>query len=88
MPAAVPPKKIRLICPKDPGEDMEEPGQAFLNYRRQGGFRTSPLPDFFIGAHAQDKGYALLTRAKGRYGSYFPTVTLICPSCPWQGKTT
>lgn len=53
--------------------------QAFLNYRRQGGVRTSPLPDFFIGAHAQDKGYTLLTRDKGRYGSYFPTVTLICP---------
>lgn len=52
---------------------------AFLKYRRQGGVRTSPLPDFFIGAHAQNKGYALLTRDVARYRSYFPTVQLICP---------
>ncbi len=30
-------------------------GKAFLDYRRRGGKRTSPLPDFFIGAHAQSQ---------------------------------
>ena len=27
-------------------------GKCFLAYRRRGGRRTSPLPDFYIGAHA------------------------------------
>ena len=27
-------------------------GQAFRRYRRRGGSRLAPLPDFFIGAHA------------------------------------
>lgn len=27
-------------------------GKSFLLYRRRGGLRTSPLPDFYIGAHA------------------------------------
>lgn len=53
--------------------------KAFVAYRRQGGRKTSPLPDFFIGAQAQASGYALLTRDKGRYQTYFPSVTLLCP---------
>src|ERR1700759_732898 len=27
-------------------------GKSFLAYRRRGGMKQSPLPDFFIGAHA------------------------------------
>jgi predicted nucleic acid-binding protein len=53
--------------------------KAFLKYRRQGGTKTAPLPDFFIGAHAQVLGIAILTRDAGRYTSYFPNVQLICP---------
>jgi predicted nucleic acid-binding protein len=53
--------------------------KAFLAYRLRGGTKTSPLPDFFIGAHAQAAGHALLTRDKARYETYFPTVPLICP---------
>src|SRR5215510_11354987 len=37
-------------------------GKCFLRYRRQGGERRSPLPDFYIGAHAAVRGLALLTR--------------------------
>lgn len=54
-------------------------GKVFLAYRRQGGSRRSPLPDFFIGAHAAVRGYDLLTRDPRGFRSYFPTVTIIAP---------
>ncbi|MEW9528793.1 type II toxin-antitoxin system VapC family toxin [Microbispora sp. NPDC049125] len=54
-------------------------GKAFLTYRRRGGGKTSPLPDFFIGAHAAVRDYRLLTRDAARYRSYFPTVDLLTP---------
>ncbi len=31
-------------------------GKSFLEYRRRGGTKRSPLPDFFIGAHAAVAG--------------------------------
>jgi hypothetical protein len=54
-------------------------GKAFLDYRRRGGTKTSPLPDFYIGAHAAVRQYRLLTRDATRYRTYFPTVELIAP---------
>lgn len=54
-------------------------GKAFLQYRRARGGRTSPLSDFYIGAHAAIDGMALLTRDAGRYRTYYPSVELICP---------
>ena len=54
-------------------------GKAFLHYRRRGGERASPLPDFYIGAHAAVRGYRILTRDAARYRTYFPTVALIAP---------
>lgn len=54
-------------------------GKAFADYRRRGGHRRSPLPDFFIGAHAAVAGFQLLTRDASRYRAYFPTVKLIVP---------
>ena len=54
--------------------------QAFLRYRREGGPRRSPLPDFYIGAHAQTARLALLTRDAARYRSYFPKLRLIAPA--------
>jgi len=54
-------------------------GKAYREYRRRGGVRTSPLPDFFIGAHAAVGELALLTRDAGRYRRYFPTVRVIAP---------
>jgi predicted nucleic acid-binding protein len=54
-------------------------GKAFLRYRRRGGKRIRPLPDFFIGAHAAIAQHRLLTRDPRRYRTYFPTVELIAP---------
>jgi predicted nucleic acid-binding protein len=54
-------------------------GRAFVEYRRRGGGKRSPLPDFFIGAHAAVEGLRLLTRDPARIRTYFPTVELIAP---------
>jgi len=53
--------------------------QAFMAYRRGDGAKRSPLPDFYIGAHAQVENLRLLTRDTTRYRTYFPKVTLIVP---------
>jgi predicted nucleic acid-binding protein len=54
-------------------------GRAFQQYRRGGGTRRSPMPDFYIGAHAAIAGFDLLTRDASRYRQYFPTVKVIAP---------
>lgn len=54
-------------------------GKSFVTYRRKGGTKRSPLPDFFIGAHAAVAGYSLMTRDATRYRSYFPKLSLIAP---------
>jgi predicted nucleic acid-binding protein len=54
-------------------------GKAFLRYRRGGGEKRSPMPDFYIGAHAAITGYRLLTRDVRRYRTHFPTIDIIAP---------
>ncbi len=54
-------------------------GKAFQRYRRDSGEKRSPMPDFYIGAHAAVAGYQLLTCDAVRYRGYFPTVKLIAP---------
>ena len=53
--------------------------QAYLKYRQNGGIKTSPLPDFYIGAHAEVEQWTLVTRDAARYRTYFPKVSLIAP---------
>jgi predicted nucleic acid-binding protein len=53
--------------------------RAFRKYRRQGGSRRHPLPDFYIGAHAAVGDYTLLTRDPRRYRTYFPKLRVIAP---------
>ena len=54
-------------------------GRCFLTYRKRGGARASPLPDFYIGAHASVAQMTLLTRDATRYRTYFPKLALVAP---------
>ena len=75
----------RALVPTDyarldlPWEAAPLAGQAYTAYRRGGGTRRSPLPDFYIGAHAQVSGLTLVTRDARRYRTYFPDVNLVTP---------
>lgn len=62
-----------------PSEAAFLAGKCFLSYRRRGGSRSSPLPDFYIGAHAAIASYRLLTRDRSRFQTYFPNVELLAP---------
>ena len=54
-------------------------GKAYRSYRRRFGTKNTPLPDFFIGAHAAVSAFSLLTRNARQFRTYFPTVRLIVP---------
>lgn len=83
--------KIRLPCFIDPLPESDYrrlplpfeaaflTGQCFLTYRKRGGTRPTPMPDFYIGAHAALAGLTLLTRDARRYRDYFPTLRVIAP---------
>ena len=62
-----------------PREALFLTGKAFLKYRKNKGNKTSPLPDFFIGAHASVSKFRLITRDSKKYKTYFPQVKLIHP---------
>ena len=49
--------------------------------RRQSGKDSPrmPLPDFFIGAHAEFMGWPLATVDTSRFATYFPSVRLLAP---------
>ncbi len=62
-----------------PREALFLTGKVFLKYRKNKGTKTSPLPDFFIGAHASVSQFDLITRDLSKYKTYFPQVKLIHP---------
>ena len=63
-----------------PREALFLTGKAFLKYRKNKGTKNSPLPDFFIGAHATVSSFDLITRDIRKFRTYFPQVKLIHPS--------
>lgn len=68
-----------LVVEEMPLEAAFAAGKAFRAYRERGGLRRSPLPDFFIGAHAAVRGFRLLTRDARRFRGYFPRLEIIVP---------
>lgn len=80
-------EQLDAVLPRDlyereaiPFEAAFLAGKSFVSYRKRGGTKRSPLPDFFIGAHAAVAGYRLITRDAARYRTYFPRLALIAPS--------
>jgi predicted nucleic acid-binding protein len=79
-------EELEEALPKDffqylglPYESAFLAGKCFLRYRRAGGRKRSPLPDFFIGAHAAVENMVLLTRDARRYKTYFPGLQVVAP---------
>ena len=62
-----------------PREALFLTGKVFLKYRKNKGTKKSPLPDFFIGAHAIVSKFDLITRDSMKYKTYFPQLKLIHP---------
>lgn len=80
-------EEVESVLPSDvfhraplPWEAAFLAGKCFVRYRRAGGKRSAPLPDFYIGAHAAIESLALLTRDPRIYRTYFPTVRVIAPA--------
>ena len=71
--------KARFQMREIPREALFLAGKVFLQYKRNQGVKLSPLPDFYIGAHAAVLDLTLVTRDVARYRTYFPTVKLIGP---------
>ena len=72
-------RRFALTYQEIPRQGLFRAAKAFANYRRRQGTKTSVLPNFFIGGHAEAVGLSLLTRDIKRLSTYFPRVALICP---------
>ncbi len=72
-------RRFGLTVQEIPRRGLFRAAKAFVRYKERQGTKTSVLPDFFIGGHAEATGISLLTRDTKRLSTYFPSVRLICP---------
>ena len=72
-------KQFQLVYQEIPRQGLFRASIAFQKYKEMKGSKTSALPDFFIGGHAEAAGLPLLTRDTKRLSTYFPGVRLISP---------
>jgi len=72
-------RRFALTYQEIPRKGFFWAAKAFAQYKGRKGEKTSVLPDFFIGGHAQAADISLLTRDTKRLSAYFPSVRLICP---------
>lgn len=70
----------RIAREELPWEGAFLAGRLFVQYRRRGGARRSPLPDFYIAAHAAVSSRTLLTRDRPRHAELLPTLNVVSPS--------
>jgi hypothetical protein len=69
-----------------PAAAAETCASAYVRYRHRRRSEPDtpapamPLPDFFIGAHAQVMGWELATADRARFHAYFPSVGLKLPT--------
>ena len=70
---------LPLIWREIPRAALFLAGKAFVSYKRSGGTKSRPLPDFFIGAHAAVEDLTLITRDPDRVRTHFPRVKLFAP---------
>ena len=68
-----------LVWSEIPREALFLAGKAYVSFRKSGGSRTAPLPDFVIGAHAAVSNFVLITRDPEKIRSHFPKVRLSYP---------
>ncbi len=72
-------KNLGISLENIPWTAAELAGKAYKTYRQNKGARTTTLPDFYIGAHAQVRHYTVLTRNPGEMRTYFTDIKLMTP---------
>src|SRR5690606_27902445 len=71
--------RLALVRRRYSDASLFKAGKAYAVYRKNRGQKLNVLPDFFIGALADDEEAPLVTRDPAKIRTYFPQVRLITP---------